>query len=416
MARAIYRVAQINAYIKNIFENDYALRQISVRGEVSNCKYHTSGHLYFTLKDESSRLKCVMWSGSRARGLRFALQDGQQVVASGSIMAYEKEGTYQLYAREIVPDGTGDLHRRFEETKKRLEEMGMFAPEYKKPIPRFARRVGIVTASTGAAIRDIVTVAGRRNPAVELILCPAIVQGDQAAASIVRGIRTLDELGVDVIIAGRGGGSIEDLWAFNEEIVARAIFDCETPVISAVGHETDFTIADFAADLRAPTPSAAAELAVFSAADFLEGLRRDSARLDRAMKLGLEKNRRQLTQLSARLERQSPSYRLDAGRVRLANLERALSECFLAKKNDAKNRLALASARLDGVSPLRRLSGGYSYVKGPDGAAVKSVRDVSPGDTLDIIVRDGSLRTEVREISEEAPLFPREESWKKTEN
>ncbi len=259
---SIYSVTQVNSYIKNMFVQDYLLSRISVRGEISNCKYHTSGHIYFTLKDKSGTLSAVMFAGQR-KGLNFQLQEGQQVIVTGSIDVYERDGRYQLYAREIKKEGIGDLFERFQKLRDELEDMGMFAAEYKQPIPKYAKTVGVVTASTGAAIRDIMNISARRNPYVQLVLYPALVQGEQAKYSIVKGIKTLDAMGLDVIIVGRGGGSIEDLWAFNEEIVARAIFECSTPVISAVGHETDVTIADYVADMRAPTPSAAAELAVF---------------------------------------------------------------------------------------------------------------------------------------------------------
>ena len=258
---SIYSVGQVNNYIRTMFDQDFMLNKIYIKGEVSNCKYHTSGHIYFSLKDESGTISCVMFAGQR-KGLGFAMKNGDKVVAGGSVSVYERDGKYQLYAREITLEGAGLLYERFLALKKELEEMGMFAPEYKQPIPVWAKKVGIVTAPTGAAVQDIRTVAGRRNPYVQLILYPALVQGEGAKESIVRGIEVLDDYGVDVIIVGRGGGSIEDLWAFNEEEVARAIFNCRTPIISAVGHETDTTIADFAADLRAPTPSAAAELAV----------------------------------------------------------------------------------------------------------------------------------------------------------
>ena len=261
MMKNVYSVGQVNTYIKNMFAQDFLLRRLSVKGEVSNCKYHSSGHIYFTLKDGGGTLQAVMFASQR-RGLNFKLVEGQQVVVKGTVDVYERDGKYQLYASEIELSGRGDLYLRFEKLLKELEEMGMFDPQYKRPIPRFAKTVGIVTAPTGAAIRDIMNISHRRNPYVQLILYPALVQGDGAKDSIVKGIRTLDAMGLDVLIVGRGGGSIEDLWAFNEEEVARAIFACNTPVISAVGHETDVTIADYAADLRAPTPSAAAELAV----------------------------------------------------------------------------------------------------------------------------------------------------------
>lgn len=272
MAKNVYSVAQVNRYIKNMFTQDFMLNRIYVKGEVSNCKYHTSGHIYFSLKDESGAIACVMFAGDRRSGLAFRMQEGQKVIVLGSVSVYERDGRYQLYAREIMPDGEGDLYRQFELLKKDLEEMGMFAQEFKQSIPFYSRTIGIVTAPTGAAIRDIMNISRRRNPYVQLVLYPALVQGEQAADSIVRGIRTLDQYGVDVIIAGRGGGSMEDLWAFNEEKVARAIFECRTPIISAVGHETDTTIADYVADLRAPTPSAAAELAVTDYRQLMSGL------------------------------------------------------------------------------------------------------------------------------------------------
>ena len=268
----IYSVGQVNTYIKNMFSQDFMLNRISIKGEVSNCKYHTSGHIYFSLKDETGTLSCVMFAGQR-KGLGFAMKNGDKVVAEGSVSVYERDGKYQLYARSITLEGAGLLYERYLALKKELEEMGMFSQEYKQPIPAYVKKVGIVTAPTGAAIQDIRNIAGRRNPYVQLILYPALVQGEGAKESIVKGIETLDAWGVDVIIVGRGGGSIEDLWAFNEEEVARAIFHCQTPIISAVGHETDTTIADFVADLRAPTPSAAAELAVADVRQLLETLR-----------------------------------------------------------------------------------------------------------------------------------------------
>ena len=278
--RNVYTVKQVNAYIKNMFTQDFMLNRIYIKGEVSNCKYHTSGHLYFSLKDESGTIACVMFAGQRS-GLSFRMQEGQQVIVLGSVSVYERDGRYQVYAKEIVLDGAGLLYEKFIKLKKELEEMGMFAQEYKQPIPEFIRRLGVVTAPAGAAIQDIRNISLRRNPYVQIILYPALVQGEGAADSIVKGIRMLDEAGVDVMIVGRGGGSIEDLWAFNEEKVARAIFDCRTPVISAVGHETDFTIADFVADLRAPTPSAAAELAVAQYGKLVENTASFRERLNR---------------------------------------------------------------------------------------------------------------------------------------
>ncbi len=280
--RNVYTVKQVNAYIKNMFTQDFMLNRIYVKGEVSNCKYHTSGHIYFSLKDESGTMACVMFAGSRS-GLSFRMREGQQVIVLGSVSVYERDGKYQLYAREIILDGAGLLYEKFEALKRDLQEMGMFAQEYKQPIPAYVKTVGIVTAPTGAAVRDIINIASRRNPYVQLILYPAQVQGEGAAESIIRGIEMLEKKGVDVMIVGRGGGSIEDLWAFNEEEVARAVFNCRVPVISAVGHETDTTIIDYVSDLRAPTPSAAAELAVYEYLGTAGAMREYEARLRRSI-------------------------------------------------------------------------------------------------------------------------------------
>ena len=285
--RNVYTVKQVNAYIKNMFTQDFMLNRIYIKGEVSNCKYHTSGHLYFSLKDESGTIACVMFAGQRS-GLSFRMQEGQQVIVLGSVSVYERDGRYQVYAKEIVLDGAGLLYEKFIKLKKELEEMGMFAPEYKKPIPKYVRTVGVVTAPTGAAVRDIINITRRRNPYVQILLYPALVQGDGASESVVRGIRALEEAKVDVMIVGRGGGSIEDLWAFNEEMVARAVFECSVPVISAVGHETDTTIIDYVADLRAPTPSAAAELAICNYRELLETIRTEWERMHRSMRRKLE--------------------------------------------------------------------------------------------------------------------------------
>ena len=274
-----YTVGQINSYIKNMFASDFFLQKIEVEGEVSNCKYHSSGHIYFSLKDASGTLSCVMFARERREGLGFVMKDGDKVVVTGSVNVFVRDGRYQLYASRIRQDGLGALYERFLRLKQELEEMGMFDASYKKPIPSMVRRLGVVTAPAGAAIQDIRNVAMRRNPYLQIILCPALVQGRDAAPSLVRALALLDQAGVDVIIIGRGGGSLEDLWAFNEESVARAVFACRTPVISAVGHETDFTITDFVADLRAPTPSAAAELAVQDVSALLRSLNGYRSRL-----------------------------------------------------------------------------------------------------------------------------------------
>ena len=320
---SVYTVSQVTAYIRNMFTQDFALNRISIRGEVSNCKYHTSGHIYFTLKDGGAQIAAVMFAGQR-KGLDFELREGQEVTVSGTVDVYERDGRYQLYAKEITREGKGDLFRQFEKLRNELEEMGMFDSCYKQPIPKYARKVGIVTAGTGAAIRDIMNISARRNPYVQLILYPALVQGEQAKYSIAKGIETLDRMGLDVLIVGRGGGSIEDLWAFNEEMVARAIFNCTTPVISAVGHETDVTIADYVADLRAPTPSAAAELAVFDYGQFVEQVNLYRQVLERSMERRLEKLHFRLDQCGMRLKLLSPEKQLNDRRQRLADMESRL--------------------------------------------------------------------------------------------
>ena len=396
MAKNVYSVRQVNAYIKNMFVQDFMLNRIYVKGEVSNCKYHTSGHIYFSLKDESGAIACVMFAGERRTGLPFRMQEGQKVIVLGSVSVYERDGRYQLYAREILPDGEGDLYRRYEQLKRELEEMGMFSPEYKQPIPFYNRKIGIVTAPTGAAIRDIMNISRRRNPYVQLILYPALVQGEQAAESIVKGIQTLDAYGVDVMIVGRGGGSIEDLWAFNEEIVARAIFECRTPVISAVGHETDTTIADYVADLRAPTPSAAAELAVVDYRQLVESVRIFKNQLADRVEQKIVRNRDRARYLQARLLQASPQYQLREKRQYAADLNDKMRQAFSDKVKDLRHRLALYAERLDGCSPLKKLQQGYSYTESPDGKALTSITQVKEGDAVTIHVTDGTVvaRTE----------------------
>ena len=415
---SVYSVSQVTAYIKNMFTQDFALNRISIKGEVSNCKYHTSGHIYFTLKDGGAQIAAVMFSSQR-KGLDFELAEGQQVVATGTVDVYERDGRYQLYARRIGRDGTGDLYARFEKLKRELAEMGMFDSCYKQPIPRYALRVGVVTAPTGAAIRDIMNISARRNPYVQLVLCPALVQGEQAPASIVRGIRRLDSMGLDVLIVGRGGGSIEDLWAFNEECVARAIFDCQTPVISAVGHETDVTIADYAADLRAPTPSAAAELAVFDYRQFEEQIGHARQRLNRLMGQALERRRFRLEQGRMKLRLYSPQRQVDERRQRLADLESRLGEIagertaacrqrvkdcrsFLERQmerslREGKHRLALDAGRLDALSPLKKLGGGYGYVTDEADRRIVSVAQIDVGIRIRVRLRDGCLKARVEE-------------------
>ena len=359
--RNVYTVSQVNAYIKNMFMQDYMLQAVLVKGEVSNCKYHSSGHIYFTLKDSRGTMNCVMFAGNRS-GLNFRLQEGQQVIAGGTVDVYERDGKYQLYAKQIFPDGSGLLYEKYERLKKELEELGMFAPEYKQALPRFIKTLGVVTADTGAAVRDIIQIAGRRNPYVQIILYPATVQGETAAESIVNGIRALEAFGVDVMIVGRGGGSIEDLWAFNERIVAQAVFDCRVPIISAVGHETDTTIIDFVADMRAPTPSAAAELAVYDIRQLEEVLWGYEDRLSRLMQMKVQRERAKLQSFEMQLRYLSPMSRIRDKRMAAVNLEERLQNGMRRLLEDRKHRFALYVEQLKGLSPLEKLSSGYSYV------------------------------------------------------
>ena len=390
----VYTVGQVNTYIKNMFAQDFLLHRVCVKGEVSNCKYHTSGHIYFTLKDATGTISGVMFAGNR-RGLAFRMKEGDRVVVTGSIEVYERDGKYQLYAKEITLDGEGDLYLRYEALKHELEEMGMFAQEYKKPIPRYVKRVGIVTASTGAAIQDIRNIASRRNPYVQLILYPALVQGEGAAESIVNGIHALDLLGVDVMIVGRGGGSIEDLWAFNEEIVARAIFECETPVISAVGHETDTTIADYVADLRAPTPSAAAELAVYDVERLMQDIASCENRLNRLMKNQAVLTKNRLLSYAARLKVLSPEYQLNSKKQYAAELEDRLGRTMRDVLNQKRHRMELLARNMDGLSPLKKLSQGFSFVSDMEGKNLSGIDQVETGDHIKIQMTNGCLEATV---------------------
>ena len=400
----IFSVGQINRYVKNMYTQDFILQKIYVKGEVSNCKYHTSGHIYFSLKDETGVLSCVMFAGHR-RGLAFRMKDGDRVVVGGAVDVYERDGRYQLYAKEISLEGAGALYERFLALKTELEEMGMFAQEYKQPIPAFIHRLGVVTAPTGAAVQDIRNISLRRDPYLQIILYPALVQGEGAADSIVRGIHMLDQAEVDVIIVGRGGGSIEDLWAFNEEKVARAIFECRTPIISAVGHETDFTIADFVADLRAPTPSAAAELAVADFRQILQNIAGLRDRMQKAMQRMAELGRAQLMQYQMRFQYLNPEAKLRDNRQRLADLDELLRRAMKNRIAEERHMLGIYLERYRGLSPLYKLNQGYSFVSDREGNGIISTKQVHSGDLLEISVTDGVIEAEVRSS--------RKEDWNK---
>ena len=398
MEKQVYSVTQLNNYIKNMVQSDFFLSHVCIRGEVSNYRgAGASGHIYFTLKDDGGEVSVAMWRSKRG-GIKGEFKNGDSVIVTGSVDVYPPRGTYQIIASTIEPQGLGDLFVRFEALKKELSEMGMFAEEYKKPVPEYINTLGVVTAETGAAVRDIIKTAKSRNPYVRIILSPALVQGDGAAASIVSAIERLDALHPDVMIVGRGGGSIEDLWAFNEESVARAIFEAETPVISAVGHETDTTIADFVADKRAHTPTAAAEMAVFSYSDFEDRLEGGRDRLCELMERRLGYVRLRLLNDSQRLKAKSP----DAQLLKLKSDMRTISlglkssmERILALH---RRRLAVFAERLDGRSPAKKLSAGYAFVKDGEGKRLRSVEQVKKGDRITLNVSDGEIVSEVCDV------------------
>lgn len=424
MENSVYSVTEINRYISNMFDNDFLMQQVSVKGEVSNCKYHSSGHIYFSIKDNNSLLNCIMFAGKRTTGLKFRMQEGDKVVIKGNIGVYENQGKYQLYASSIEKQGKGELYQKFLQLKEELSDMGMFADIYKKPIPKYAMNIGVVTANTGAAIQDIINITKRRNPYVQLILYPAQVQGIGAAETIVKGINVLDAMPeVDIIIVGRGGGSLEDLWAFNERIVAEAIFNCETPVISAVGHEVDYTIADFVSDLRAPTPSAAAELAVFEYKKYEEDVLKLQRDLKESIQRKIRLDREYLYSYKRQLDSLSPIRIIQSKRQRLSDMQINLDSIMKAKLTDRKKdldslenmlsksmqdnavktrqELGILAEKLNGLSPLTKLKGGYVYASKED-KAIKSVNNISKGDNIELYLIDGKAMANVSEVIKEA--------------
>ncbi|MBO5342547.1 MAG: exodeoxyribonuclease VII large subunit [Lachnospiraceae bacterium] len=395
----VYSVAQINNYIKNMFAQDYLLsRDVSVRGEVSNCKYHSTGHIYFTLKENGSAISCVMFSSQR-KNLNFQMTDGQQVVVKGRIEVFVRDGKYQIYASSVEKDGEGDLFLAFEQLKKRLEAEGMFDREYKRELPAHVKTLGVVTAPTGAAVRDIISVAKRRNPYIQIVLFPAIVQGEYAVPSIIQGIEALENYGVDVMIVGRGGGSIEDLWAFNEEAVAHAIFQCSVPVISAVGHETDFTIADFVADKRAATPSAAAELAVEDFAQTEGALEGYRMLLNKAMEQHLLRVKMRSTLMKQRLQGASPQAKVREYKMRSAHMAEKLDGQMAQIIQLKRNNLRILVERMHAVSPIKRLNGGMAYVSDDAGKRISGINDMQIGKDINIRMKDGEAKAVIREVS-----------------
>lgn len=397
----INSVSQVNMYIKHIFTREYALNNISVMGEVSNCKYHSSGHIYFTIKDSLSQLSCVMFSSMRT-GLSFRMEAGQEVIVQGSISVYERDGKYQLYARKITRYGSGRLYEEYEKMKKRLLEEGLFDANRKRKIPMYVKSIGVVTAPEGAVIHDICNVSKRRNPYVQIYLYPAKVQGDGADDTVIAGIKYFEKTNVDTIIIGRGGGSIEELWAFNSEKLARVIAACTKPIISAVGHETDVTIADFVADLRAPTPSAAAELAVYSYADVETALRQMAYTIQWQFNNTLNMKKTKLNQYSMSLKHLSPQDIIYQKRMYLADCEDKLLAVIKQKIDAARYQLGLYVEELKGLSPLYKLKSGYSYVTDINGNNIKSVADIENGEKLVIIMQDGRTEVTVNEIERDS--------------
>ena len=385
----IFSVTQINSYIHRIFESDYALKKIYLKGEVSNCKYHSSGHIYFTLKDEKSTLRCVMFSSDRFKGLAFHLEDGQLIEACGNISVYEQAGTYQLYVRKIELAGAGELYVRYERLKQELAEKGYFDFERKKPLPAYPEKIGIVTALTGAAIEDIRRIARRRNQTVQLYLYPAKVQGEGASAEIARGIRYFDKAGVDIIIIGRGGGSIEDLWAFNEMPVADAIYEADTPIISGTGHEVDMTIADYCADVRAATPSAACELAIPDMQSVFTKLSNYREALDMQVEQRCAQLRQQMILLQRQLEAGRPDRKLLKYKLLYERLENRLSQAIKEKYRSRQQMFSRYVDQLSGLAPTNRLKGGYAFAQTKNGRPVASIEQLEKEVPFSLTFSDG---------------------------
>lgn len=383
-------VTDLNKYIKGRIDNDEMLNNVLVKGEISNFKNHYTGHMYFTLKDENSLIKCVMFK-SYTTHLSFMPKDGMKVMVLGSVAVFERDGIYQIYAKAMKEDGLGSLYTAYEELKKKLEQEGLFAESHKKKIPFMPKTIGVLTSNTGAVIRDIINVSTRRNPGVHIRLYPVPVQGAGAAEKIAEGIKFMNENKLaDVLIIGRGGGSLEDLWPFNEEIVARAIYDSELPIISAVGHETDFTIADFVADLRAPTPSAAAELAVANIEDVRETLKLYNNRYKVALKKKIELMRLSYEKCMARPAYKNPTQKINEQYMVIDMKVKALQNSMMLKLKEAKTSFVKETAKLDSLSPLKTLTRGYSIVtKQESGKVIKSVNDLNSGEKVNLRLSDG---------------------------
>ncbi len=388
--KIVLTVSQANSYIKRIFDENIYLCNLLLKGEISNFKAHSSGHMYMSLKDDKGVIRAVMFRSAAAK-LSFRPENGMKVIAGGRISVYERDGQYQMYIETMQPDGVGALHIAFEQLKEKLNSEGLFDVGHKKPLPRYPKRVGVITAPTGAAIRDILNILSRRFPYAEVILYPVLVQGENAAPSIVRAIEYMDSKKLaDVLIVGRGGGSIEDLWAFNEEMVARAIYECETPIVSAVGHEVDFTISDFVADLRAPTPSAAAELVVPVQSDIKDAIEYKKTQLCGAVLKNIKNMRVELAHITDKQPMKNPLLRINDERLNLDRLVHSLERAYKTALDAKGKELAVRASRLDGLSPLGVLGRGFAVVKNGD-TILKSVKQAKTGDRLGVTLADGEI-------------------------
>ena len=394
----VLSVTQLNTYVKSLIDGDIRMNALFIRGEISNFKRHTSGHLYLTLKDENSRLSAVMFRSNAVR-MRFLPQDGMRVIARGRISVYDRDGKYQLYIEEMHPDGIGDLSAAYEQLKERLKSEGLIDREHKKPLPPYPERVGVITSPTGAAVHDIMTVLARRFPAADIVFCPVQVQGDEAAGEICGALERMNAMqAADVLILGRGGGSMEDLWAFNEEPVARAVFCSQIPVISAVGHETDFTICDFVADVRAATPSAAAELAVPDVHEVAARLALLRAAMTAGLSSVLEQGKRRLSAVRERPCFQNPLRLVETGRQRLDEEEGLLAAKMAERMEEKRRSLASRATELELLSPLKVLARGYSIAETLDGRVLSSMKGISPGDPIILRMSDGTIDCTVDQI------------------
>ncbi len=388
----ILTVGQLNLFIKDIFNQIPMLNNVRIKGEISNFKHHSSGHMYMSLKDETGVLRAVMFR-SAALTLDFKPENGMQVIAQGRVSVYERDGQYQLYINSMSQDGKGNLFEQFEKLKKKLEAEGLFDLSAKKAIPEFPKKIGIATAPTGAAVRDIINILSRRFPYADIFLYPVLVQGEGAAESVCNAIKYFNATSsADVLIIGRGGGSMEDLWAFNEEILAREIFKSDIPIISAVGHETDFTIADFVADLRAPTPSAAAELAVPSVVELSERVQSFAQRMKKASAGLVERSHLRLKLYSEKQVLADPLFKINEKGIQLDNAYRMFENAVKNVLSEKNRNLSIAVSQLDGLSPLNTLKRGFSVAKTEEGKVIKCVKDVKSGDGISIVVSDGEIR------------------------